>query len=124
LRDAGWACKHTEKYTGGHGRFKGLSDGGVMRRMALIEWKACLFCRKHFLGSAKRKFCSKQCRKKFHFLVYRMKRMLRDPQFVEGTQKAGKESARTSGKEASGGSGYYLVVKVWVSWVRCVVYGI
>ena len=69
-------------------------------------------------------FVANSVEKSFIFLVYRMKRMLRDPQFVEGTQKAGKGSARTSGKEASGGSGYYLVVKVWVSWVRCVVYGI
>jgi len=120
LRDAGWACKHTEKYTGGHGRFKGLSDGGVMRRMALIEWKACLFCRKHFLGSAKRKFCSKQCRKKFHFLVYRMKRMLRDPQFKERSLArlyAWKEKKKREKEAQKQGETKQQVVFVDIEWI-------
>jgi len=51
--------------------------------MALIELKQCLRCRKTFLGSAKRKFCSKQCRVRFHNRLGVMKRMLRDAEFKQ-----------------------------------------
>ena len=49
--------------------------------MALIELKPCRCCGKTFVGSEKRKFCSKQCGKKFRFRLYRLKRMLRDAEF-------------------------------------------
>ena len=35
------------------------------------------------MGSAKRKFCSKHCGKKFRFKIYRLKRMMRDAEFKQ-----------------------------------------
>ena len=51
--------------------------------MALLELKHCLRCGKTFLGSEKRKFCSKQCRVRYHNRLGAMKRMLRDAEFKQ-----------------------------------------
>jgi len=71
-------------------RFDGTKEGtdsanagGSVVLMSLLELKPCKRCEKTFLGSAKRKFCSKQCGKKYRFKVYRKKRMLRDAEFKQ-----------------------------------------
>ena len=51
--------------------------------MALVKLKQCLRCGKFFLGSEKRKFCSKQCRNRFHNRLYIIKRMQRDAEFKQ-----------------------------------------
>jgi len=51
--------------------------------MALLELKKCLRCGKTFVGSAKRKYCSKACRVKYRNRLSAMKRMLRDAEFKQ-----------------------------------------
>ena len=51
--------------------------------MSLLELKQCLRCGKTFLGSAKRKFCSKACRVRFHKRLNIIRRMLRDAKFKQ-----------------------------------------
>jgi len=104
LRDAGWACKHKVGISKMHHRDKVSAwifpafapstarkvcikiDTGLRKClwvMAMLEWKQCLLCGKRFLGSVKRKFCSKQCRIKFHKRLNAIRRMMRDPQFKQ-----------------------------------------
>jgi len=49
----------------------------------MLEWKQCLLCGKHFLGSVKRKYCSKVCREKYRNRLKFYKRMLRDAEFKQ-----------------------------------------
>ena len=49
----------------------------------MIEWKQCLLCGKRFLGSVKRKYCSKACREKYRDRLKVYRRMIRDPHFKE-----------------------------------------
>ena len=51
--------------------------------MLLLELKHCLRCGKTFVGSAKRKFCCKQCRVRYHNRLNAMKRMMRDAEFKQ-----------------------------------------
>jgi len=60
-----------------------VNDGGGGVMMSLLEWKQCKLCGKTFVGSAKRKFCSKQCRVRFHNRLSAIKRMLRDAEFKQ-----------------------------------------
>jgi len=49
----------------------------------MLEWKQCLLCGKRFLGSVKRKYCSKECREKYRNRLKVYRRMMRDPQFKQ-----------------------------------------
>jgi len=60
-----------------------VNDGGGGVMMSLLEWKQCKRCGKTFVGSAKRKFCSKQFRVRFHNRLSAIKRMLRDAEFKQ-----------------------------------------
>jgi len=95
------------------------AGGGVM--MALIELKPCKCCGKNFLGSEKRKFCSKHCGKKFRFRVYRKKRMLRDAEFKQRSLarlfawKERKKREKQVQKQQDGGNQQVVVVDAfWI----------
>ena len=49
----------------------------------MLEWKQCLLCGKRFLGSVKRKYCSKVCRVKYRNRLKFYRRMLRDAEFKQ-----------------------------------------
>ena len=91
---------------------------GVM--MPLIELKQCKRCGKTFIGSEKRKFCSKQCGKKFRFRLYRLKRMLRDAEFRQRSLarlyawKERKKREREAQKEGEGKQQVVVVDAFWI----------
>jgi len=88
--------------------------------MALLELKPCKRCGKTFVGSAKRKFCCKQCRVRYHNRLNAMKRMLRDAEFKQRSLArllAWKEKRKREREAQKEGEGKQQVVVVDAFWI-------
>jgi len=88
--------------------------------MSLLELKQCMRCRKTFLGSAKRKFCSKQCRIRFHKRLNIIRRMLQDAEFRQRSLSrlyAWKERRKREKQALREGEAKQQVVVVDIEWI-------
>jgi len=115
------ALPHTYGREGCHKGWHGMRKwwwGDTL--MALVELKQCLRCGKTFLGSAKRKFCSKQCRNRFHKRFYIIKRMQRDAEFKQRSLArlyAWKERRKREREAQREGETKQQVVFVDIEWI-------
>ena len=86
----------------------------------MLEWKQCLLCEKRFLGSVKRKYCSKACRVKYRNRLKVYRRMMRDPHFKERSLArllAWKERKKREREALREGEAKQQVVVADIEWI-------